>query len=288
MYSITQIRHKQFLGLITRCKDEFFIKEFCDYYKSQGVDKIYEEDKTIYKTITDPTVEVIYTKTKLKSDKTWIQLYEANKLYDRIRSDFDWIIFVDVDEFITTKKNLKKTIRDELETTFADCDCVKVPWVMMASNNIEKNPESVLQTNIYRWNHDKRHTYNNVNNNIKASIKFRCMYNNIEVKCIFRPNKFDKLHIHYPRNPNSQIKMVNSINKGPELPGSRYSNLREKDIKNGYMLCYHYRIISKENSINKLKKTLYKSKSFTLNDLYRSDYSEIKDETLKHKSLDMI
>lgn len=46
--------HKQFLGLITRCKDEFFIKEFCDYYKSQGVDKIYiidddSDDKTIYK-----------------------------------------------------------------------------------------------------------------------------------------------------------------------------------------------------------------------------------------------
>lgn len=30
-----------FLGLITRCKDEFFIKEFCDYYLSQEVDKIF-------------------------------------------------------------------------------------------------------------------------------------------------------------------------------------------------------------------------------------------------------
>lgn len=42
-----------YLGLITRCKDEFFIEEFCKYYLSQGVDEIYiidynSEDKTIY------------------------------------------------------------------------------------------------------------------------------------------------------------------------------------------------------------------------------------------------
>ena len=31
----------KFLGLITRCKDEFFLKEFVDYYLSEGVDHIY-------------------------------------------------------------------------------------------------------------------------------------------------------------------------------------------------------------------------------------------------------
>ena len=45
--------NKYFLGLITRCKDEFFVKEFCDYYISQGVCKIYildddSNDKSIY------------------------------------------------------------------------------------------------------------------------------------------------------------------------------------------------------------------------------------------------
>ena len=33
--------NKKFLGLITRCKDEYFVKEFVDYYISQGVDHIY-------------------------------------------------------------------------------------------------------------------------------------------------------------------------------------------------------------------------------------------------------
>ena len=44
---------KKFLGLITRCKDEFFVGEFCKYYLSQGVDFIYiidddSNDKSIY------------------------------------------------------------------------------------------------------------------------------------------------------------------------------------------------------------------------------------------------
>ena len=44
---------KKFLGLIARCKDEFFVKEFCSYYLSQGVDQIHiiddnSSNKSIY------------------------------------------------------------------------------------------------------------------------------------------------------------------------------------------------------------------------------------------------
>ena len=60
-----------------------------------------------------------------------------------------------------------------------------------------------------------------------------------------------------------------------------HNNLRENDIVNGILLCYHYRIISKENCINKLKKAQYLK--FKLEDLMLSDYPEIIDETLKNK-----
>jgi hypothetical protein len=54
-----------FLGLTTRCKDEFFIKEFCDYYLSQGVDIIFiiddnSNDKSIYDNLHDDRIEIIY------------------------------------------------------------------------------------------------------------------------------------------------------------------------------------------------------------------------------------
>ena len=98
-----------FLGLITRCKDEFFIKEFCDYYLSQGVDKIFvidddSNDKSIYNNINDNRVEIIYEK-KLFTTKGKGQMHVVNKYYKDIKSQFKWLISVDVDEFITTKNN---------------------------------------------------------------------------------------------------------------------------------------------------------------------------------------
>jgi hypothetical protein len=51
-------------------------------------------------------------------------------------------------------------------------------------------------------------------------------------------------------------------------------------------LCYHYRIISKENCEKKLKLNNWysdKSRGYTLQHLLSSDYSDVKDETLKKK-----
>ena len=143
------------LGLITRCKDEFFIKEFCDYYLSQGVDKIFviddnSNDKSIYNNINDNRVKIIYEKnifpnTRYGSKKG--QMHVVNKYYKQLKHKFKWIISVDVDEFITTKKNITNTIKDELNTTFKDVDCIKIPWVMMSCNNRDKNPNSILLEN---------------------------------------------------------------------------------------------------------------------------------------------
>jgi hypothetical protein len=266
---------KNFLGLLTRCKDEFFIKEFCDYYLSQGVDMIYiiddnSNDKSIYDNIKNNKVKIIYEKNIIKRNI-------ANIIYKLIKDNFIWMIYVDVDEFITTKKNINNTIKRELETTFKNFDCIKVPWVMMACNNLEKNPESVLKTNIYRWNHNKIHPHK-----IK---KFRCRFLNIEVKCIFKTDKFKDITDHFPIPfPTYDVSVVDSIKLARHLLATYYYKLRETNISNGYLLCYHYRIISRENCQNKLKNNKwYIEKKYTIDDLMGSDHSEIIDETLKNK-----
>ena len=268
-----------FLGLITRCKDEFFIKEFCDYYLLQGVDKIFvidddSDDKSIYNNIIDNRIEIIY-------EKDIIRNKYANTLYKQIKSKFKWMIFCDVDEFITTKKNITNTIKDELNTTFNDVDCIKIPWVMMSCNSIEKNPNSILLENIYRWNHNEKHI------NKKKINKFRCRYNAIEVKCIFKTDKFNALGSdHHPSCNSDKVLIVDSINKEQQQLDPFYNNLREHDIENGILLCYHYRIISKENSINKLKNNIWYIKNgYTIDDLMSSDHPEIIDETLKNKTI---
>ena len=271
---------KKFLGLITRCKDEFFVKEFCDYYLSQGVDKIFvidddSNDKSIYNNINDTRVKIIYEKNVFKSKGGQIeQMHAVNKYYKDLKHNFEWMISVDVDEFITTKKNIKNTIRDELKTNFKDVDCIKIPWVMMSCNNRDKNPKSILLENTYRWNHDKKHKH--------PISKFRCRYEEIEVKCIFKTSKFNIIGIHKPVEAIKNSIIVDGIYKNKTHLEGYYHNLREEQINNGYLLCYHYRIISRENCINKLNKTQYLK--FNVKDLMDSDHPEIIDETLKYKN----
>jgi uncharacterized pyridoxamine 5'-phosphate oxidase family protein len=266
-----------FIGLMVRCKDEPYVFEFVNYYMKQGIDKIYiiddNSNKNIYKdVINNENVNIIF-------ENNIIHRKLAEEMYTKIKNMFEWIIYVDMDEYITTKKNINKTIREELATTFKDCMCIKIPWVMMSCNSIKNNPKSLLKTNVYRWNHDTTHI-----NNKSCNHKFRCRYNAIEVKCIFKPLFFDNIFDHHPKNPNcNNIKIVESIKNTTQPLNPFYNNLRENDIEEGYLLCYHYRIISIENCLNKIKNNLW-YKKYTLEDLLSNDYAEIIDETLKKKS----
>ena len=214
-------------------------------------------------------------------------IYEKNiiknnsilNVYKKIKNHFDWLIYVDVDEFITTKKNISNTIREELETTFKNAACVKIPWVMMSCNSIKKNPRCLLKTNIYRWNHDNKHE-----NKLSSEKKFRCRYDKIETKCIFKPKFFDNIKDHCPFEPlEKNIQIVDGIYNN-EAKNSMCTNLREKDIANGFLLCYHYRIISVEQCIKKINDNIW-YKNYTLQDLMSTDCPEVIDETLKNKSI---
>ena len=269
-----------FIGLIVRCKDEPYVLEFVNYYINQGIDKIYiiddNSNKEIYKDVLDNNKVIIIFNT-INESKNPHKSRRINAFYAQIKNIYEWLIYVDMDEYITTKKNINNTIKNELETTFKNSTCIKVPWVIMSSNSIKNNPDSLLQTNVYRWNHDKRHI-NNIN-------KFRCRYDAIEVKCIFKPRFFDDICVHHPiKQISSDIIVVDSIKNKEEELNVFYKNLREINIQNGYLLCYHYRIVSIENCLNKIKNNIW-YKNYKLSDLLSSDHPEIIDNTLNFKKL---
>lgn len=269
-------RKKEYLGLIARCKDEYFVKEFCDYYLTQGVDKIIIiDDDSVDKSIYDELFE--YPKVEIDYQKDIITNQYVSKIYPSLRKRFTWLIYVDVDEFITTRKHPEQTIRDAIEDTFSEVDCIKVPWVMMSSNNIEMSPSSILKSNTHRWNHDKKHPH--------IIHKFRCRYEQIEVKCIFKTESFEKISDHHPITKKPANKdVVDSIECKSSALDPWYDNLRESDIASGYLLCYHYRIISRENSLNKLQTNYwYIEHGYTIDDLMSCDYNEVIDLTFAEK-----
>ncbi len=266
-----------FLSLMTRCKDEPFIEEFINYYLKEGIEYIYIIDDN--STLKYSEYLLNHPKVMIYFENNIIEKDIANSVYKDIKDSTEWLIYVDVDEYITTKKELSNTIRDELMNTFSDIDCIKIPWVMMSANKRDKNPTNLINETIDRWNHDKKHI-----NTKSSEHKFRCRYEKIEVKCIFKPSKFDNIWDHHPKSPIGNFICVDSIYQNRSDLSPFYDNLREKDIKQAYLVCYHFRIISIENSNSKIKNNIWYT-SYTIDDLMSSDYAEIIDKTLVNKMI---
>jgi len=273
---------KKFLAVLVRCRNEPFISEWVNYYFNEGVDAIYIVDDNIEdykfpKEIVENEKVFIIKAVHFKSTKT--QNIDVNLLYSKIKDEYEWFIYVDADEFITCKKNPLKTIRQELETTFKDVDCIKVPWVMMSCNRRKEDPKSVLKELIHRWDHDKKHPRN--------LYKCRCRYDKIEVKSIFKGSKFENICTqHIPFDEKNKALIVDSITKNQSSLDPFYNNLRNKDIENGYLLCYHYRYFSQQSILRKITRFTGFNKAYPGNDpsdMLSSDYPEIIDNTLKNK-----
>lgn len=266
------------IALITRCKNEPYVGEFVNYYLNQGIDHIYilddmSEEGTFDKVLNHKQVTIRQHKIT-----TWNeQFLGCKQMYKEIQDDYEWVIVVDMDEYITTVKNPDSTIKEELNTTFKDCDCINIPWVMMSCNSIEKNPECLLETNFYRWDHDKKHEHN--------QQKFRCRYDSIETKYICRTNKYISIGIHSPcGGKKKDLNIYTSVHKKKDNGYGSYTSLREKDIKVAHMICYHYRIISVEGCRDKIKSNKHYN-HYSLKDLLKTDHPEIKDELMRNKSL---
>lgn len=271
-----------FLSVITRYLNEPFLEEFVNYYLFEGAEHIYvlyDVDSTlpIKKSIlTHKQVTIIESKSFKQR-----QTLDVNRLYQTIRDKTEWVLFVDCDEFVSARKQGDNTIRYELETTFRNADCVKVPWVMMSSNKRAVDPPSILQHIVHRWNHDLRHPHPS------GWAKGRCRYDEIEVKCFTRCSKFAHLTLHHPSDmkPNDTVTCVDSIRNQPAKLDPFYKNLRELDIKTGFLLCYHYRVFSKQSVARKcLNNKLVNYQPQFMPHLLASDYADIVDETMSRKS----
>ena len=268
-----------FLTIITRVKNEPFLAEFVHYYLSQGADKIY---------ILDDNSSLPFDASVLHNPRVTIkpcrafakdEMSDARLLYQNIRNESTWFALIDADEFITARLNQQWTIQEELKNNFAGADCIKVPWVMMSGNGREKDPYSLLGEIIHRWDHDRRHPHPD------QWHKGRCRYDQIEVKCIFRGAAFTELaNSHHPGGASAQgARTFDSIRIREAPLDPFYNNLREHDIAAGHLLCYHYRMISRESCLRKSTDSNFAAYKVGINALLACDYPEIIDRTLQNK-----
>jgi len=280
-----------FLTLITRCRDEPFLEEFLEHYFHEGVDRVYIVDDN--KDLDMPSAVAADERVKIVTAELWkdttlrgrnTQMEDVNALFAEIRGSSEWFISVDCDEFVTTRRHSERTIREELQATFRKADCVMVPWLMMASNQKQEDPGSLLDELIYRWDHDRKHPHPD------AWRKGRCRYEEIEVKSIFRPEKVSSITAHFPQKKRfRRMRVVDSIDGLPIQLGPFYKGLRNRDIERAFLICCHYRIASQESARRKLATSskLWAGGGYQaggLEAILAADYPEVEDRTLQRKA----
>ena len=167
------VQQTPFLCSITRVHNAYTkYQSFIRHQLREGFDRVLILDDRNEPSLTaeDPRVEIMrvdLTRTinQLKSEgKRFQSKNKANHSF--IRSIIDerlinctWVANVDVDEFITTRRNEERTTRDEMLLSFNDFDVVHVPWIFYG-NPLDPDVRiegDITQEVLWRWNHSKHH-----------------------------------------------------------------------------------------------------------------------------------
>jgi hypothetical protein len=164
--------------LIAIFKNESHIlKEWVEHYFKEGVDLICLIDNGStdnYIDILEPYIK--RGKVILNIDNTKHRQAELyNKYYLDIAKQFNWVLVIDLDEFMYSRNNyntIKKYLTSQHESVFR----ISVPWKLYGSSGHINQPDSVIQNFVKRQNYNYE--------------------TQIEVKSIIRGNKLVKLSGH--------------------------------------------------------------------------------------------
>ena len=119
--------------------ENLYIREFIDYYKALGLDKIYIYDNNeingesfetvIYDYIKKKFVTIINYRGYLKQQNKMM-----NSCYKMNYMKYDWIIFNDIDEFLYLKNysNIKNFLK---EVKFNKCKIIYLNFIFYTDNN---------------------------------------------------------------------------------------------------------------------------------------------------------
>lgn len=228
--------------VVTRSRDDFKVLDnFIQHYFEEGVQEIWViEDSNAMHRIKSarPKVHVKSMDLSLFSNQK-----QMDPVADLIRSgDMDgceWIVPVDADEFLTTRRNPCKTIVEEIQDNFGKkIDSISVPWVFYSSTH--ENVEDVRTQVLMRWNHSAHH-------GLRSSMrKYRDRYRQIETKPIFRRSKFVRFSSpHGVVLVNGSICVDGASGKIISSKSMHFKrNYHEEEIKDSLLSLNHYRFPS--------------------------------------------
>lgn len=217
-YTIKNYSNKKSKGLClcTIGKNEnLYVKEFVEYYKQLGFDKIVIfdnnniDDEKLENVLRDYVNNNFVKIIDIRGLKS-VQIAAFNFCYQKYNYLYDWIAFFDFDEYLFINESNK--IKDYIyKEEFQKCQSILFNWYFYDDNDLEKyENKSILE----RFNHLKQKTLRaksmvrgNINNLLIPSthiiginINYFCNSNGIRV---FPKTFYD---IDYPKNNKAFIK----------------------------------------------------------------------------------
>lgn len=129
--------------------ESWILNEWIEHYKNEGVTNfiLIDNDSTDdwrSKIKKEYLLDKNIVFASLPGDEILRQQKTYNHLFHRLKPKTEWILPIDLDEFIYARKGFK-TIVEYLDTLPTDVSQVKVPWKMFGSDGHEKQPPSVIR-----------------------------------------------------------------------------------------------------------------------------------------------
>ena len=116
-------------------KDENkFLQEFVDHYFSLGFGNIviYDNESKTKPVFTDKRIEIV----TWKDQKTGKQHRAYDHLIRNNKNRFDWVLFVDTDEYLILRKH--KHIKDLIHDYKDQTNCIVFNWLMYGSSHLDR------------------------------------------------------------------------------------------------------------------------------------------------------
>jgi hypothetical protein len=249
-------------------KENLYIPEFIEYYINLGIDHffIYDDNDPNTEKISDAINPAYKSYVTIYENLTGEAMYQAevyNDCYKNNNKKFDWLLMIDIDEFLyITKYTLKKFLTKPI---FNKCDFIKFNWVIPTDNNL-----------IY---YDNRTLFERFKGPYKKSPF---------VKSIIRGNIPNlKYMVHSPVK--SPVKNITCNSSGKQLfyKIMNFEYLSKINIKGAYII--HFKYKSTEEYIKKYKRSYRYFKAQQLQNVLNTKIDEyLMDNKISLKKLEYL